>query len=189
MNSSQVPRRMPVLLIALLFLSLVIAAGVYSRSSEPQKNVKDHQRTYQADKVKIAPQVVSKIPGLEISGVNLIDQGTAQASIAIEVTNNRDTAVMALDFVAGKPETTSGGIAMDGLLANPPREIIPAHTLERFVWHLGGIMEGETVFLAAAIFSDGKEEGAQGSLDTIKRTRIDTQPKRSDEKPGNGGPQ
>ena len=80
--------------------------------------------------VKEAPRVVSNIQGLQITEVRLVNQGTAQAAIQIDVTNNRDSAVMGLDFIWRYQQYT-GGNAMDGLLEDGnPRVIIPPHTLK-----------------------------------------------------------
>ena len=104
----------------------------------------------------------------------------------IDVTNKRDEDVMALDFIAGT--NTYSGLAMDGLLEeNAPRVIIPRQSLKTFTWHLGSIMEGETIYIAAAIFSDGMEEGDRGFFDGIKKSRIKYQEKQRVEKTKNGG--
>src|SRR5205085_9291257 len=121
--------------------------------------------------------VVSKVKGLEISGVSLINEGTPEATLVIEVINHRDEAVMALDFTS-EAGSTYGGIAMDGLLQpDKPLVIIPPHTLKTFNWSLGEILEGGTASLAAAIFADEKEEGDKRSLESIRRTRADFQNK------------
>ena len=134
------------------------------------------------------PEVKSDIKGLQIASVTLINQGTQAASIVIEVINNRDEAVMALDFISGKNDRS--GMSMDGLLEEgSPHALIPPHSLETFTWGVGGIFEGTPVSLAAAIFADGKEEGDKQSLNGIKIHRLQYQQKRRAEKANNGGPQ
>jgi hypothetical protein len=157
--------------------------------SKSQKKVKDDPRTYQAANVTDAPQVVSSINGLEISGVSLINKGTPEASVVIEVINHRDEDVMTLDFIAGS-KGTYGGLLMDGLVQEDnPRVIIPRHSLKTFTWSLGAILEGETIFIGAAIFSDGKEEGTKRFLDGIKKGRLHDQQKKREQKLKNGGQQ
>lgn len=173
------------LLTTILVLSSALAAGIYIQGSKSQKQ-KDSRRTYEAAKVTNAPQVISKIKGVEIAGVTLINQGTSAAALSIDVTNNRDEAVMALEFLSGKHDYS--GLQIDGFVQDDGAVvIIPAHTLKTFTWGLGEIMEGETVFLAAAIFADGKEEGDKHSLDSMKVHRRDFQQKQRDAKPNNGG--
>ena len=176
------------LLTTLLVFCSVLAVGLYSRGSQSQKQSKKQPRTYEAAKVSDVPQVVSGIQGLEITSVSLVNQGTPEAALNIDVTNKRNEDVMALDFIAGK--TTYSGLAIDGLLEeNAPRVIIPRHSLKTFSWTLGAIIEGETIYLAAAIFSDGKEEGNRRFLDGIKKAREKHQQKRREEKGKNGGRQ
>jgi hypothetical protein len=170
----------------LFILSLVIVAGVYTQASKSQKKQTDYRRTYDPAKVTSAPHVISKIKGIDITTVALIDQGTPQAAVSIDVTNNRDAAVMALDFVSGKNEYS--GLRIDGLLLEEnPTVIIPPHTLKTFTWSLGEIMEGQTVFLAAAVFADGKEEGDKRSLDGLKVHRRHFQQNQREGKAKNGG--
>ena len=183
MNNSKFLRRL--LIASTFFLLLSVIAGVYTHASKNQKKQKDHLRTYEAAKVTAAPEVKSIIKDLEISSVSLIGQGTAEAAVAIDVINNRDEDVMAVDFIAGRGKSTSGGVAMDGLLReDDPLVIIPRHSLKTFTWHLGSFLEGESIFLAAAIFSDGKEKGDKLFVDGLKKSRIDYQERRRK----NGGP-
>lgn len=147
----------------LLSIGSVIGAIAYSRVQQ--------RRSYQPALVTEPPRVVSSIEGLQITEVRLVNQGTAQAAIEIDVTNNRDSAVMSIDFIWRHKED-SGGIALDGLMEEGnPRIVIPPHTLKTFTWFLGEIRQGETLHLGSAIFADGKEEGDARSLEGIKKGR------------------
>jgi len=152
----------------------VLAVGIYSRASKSQKQTKNHPHTYDAPKVTDIPKVISGIEGLEITGVSLINQGTPQAALNIDITNKRNEAVMAVDFIAGG--NTYSGLRIDGLLQEDnPRVIIPPHSLKTFTWFLSAIIEGQTVRLCAAIFADGTEEGERWALDGIKKSRDNRQ--------------
>ena len=184
MNNSQTLKR-SFLLVALLVLATIVAAGIYSQASKSQKKQKDHPHTYEAAKVTDLPKVISGVKDLEITSVSLINEGTAEAALNIDVTNKRNEAVMALDFVAGG--TTYSGLRIDGLLQEDnPLVIIPPHSLKTFTWSLGSILERETVTLAAAVFSDGKEEGNKFFLEGIKKARLKDQQKLREEKLKNG---
>jgi hypothetical protein len=184
MNSPTVRRLF--LLISLLVFCSLITAVIYSRASKSQKKSKDQPRTYAAAKVTDVPKVISGVKGLEITSVSLINEGTSEAALNIDVTNKRDDAVMALDFIAGG--TTYSGLRIDGLLQEgDPLVIIAPHSLKTFTWSLGGIMEGEAITLAAAVFSDGKEEGNELFLEGIKKARVKYQEKQRAEKAKNGG--
>lgn len=187
MQHSHTLRRL-LLATALLVLSAALAAGVYTQASKSQKKQSNYGSTYEPTSVTVAPEVKSSIKGLEISGVTLINQGTPAASIAIDVINQRDEAVMALDFISCKGDRS--GMAMDGYLEEgSPLVIIPPHSLRTFNWGVGGILKGTTVFLAAAVFSDGKEEGDSKSLTGIKIGRQQYQQRRREQKAKNGGTQ
>lgn len=176
-----------VLVVALtLFAISLLGFAVLSKTLR-QKPRKENHPTYDAATVTVAPEVVSKIKGLEISGVTLINQGRPDAALAIDVTNNRDEAVMVLDFVAGGDQLASG-LGIDGLLEEGQAQIIiPPHTLKTFTWFVSEIIEGHTVFLAAAVFSDGKEEGDKRSLDGLRIQRQHFQQRQRDAKTKNGG--
>jgi len=190
MKNSPTLRRV-LLISTLLVLLVVIAASVYTQASKFQKKEtkqSNYGHTYEPTSVTVAPEVKSDIKGLEISGVTLINQGTPAASIAIDVTNQREEAVMALDFISCKGDRS--GMAMDGLLEEEsPLVIIPPHSLRTFNWGVGAILEGTPVVLAAAVFSDGKEEGDKTSLNGINIGRRLYQQRRREEKARNGGPQ
>ncbi len=175
-----------VVVLAVLFLISSTVPGVDTQEPKTQKNEKTYGRVYDPAKVTTAPKVVSKIPGLEISSVNLIDQGTPEAAIEIHVTNTRNEAVMAVDFITSK-NGDSMGQAYDGLLEEDnPRIVIPPNTLKTFTFYLGGFFEGEPINLEAAIFSDGKEEGAKRFLNGLKADRRHSQ---QSKRPQKGGPQ
>ena len=188
MQNSNTLKRL-ILISTLLVLTSVLAAGVYTQASKFQKKQKDHPRTYEATKVKAAPEVRSAVKGLDISSVTLINEGTPEAAVVIDVINQRDEDVMAVDFIAGVGKSTSSGLAMDGLSEESDAlVIIPRHSLKTFTWNLGSILEGETIFLAVAIFSDGKEEGYKRYVDGLKKSRIHYQESRRKEKTKNGDP-
>jgi hypothetical protein len=168
--------------VVLAAVTSVAGAVVFSRSVKQ----KPQQKFYRPAAVTEAPSVVSKVKDLEINGVRLLNPGTPGASVAIDVTNNRDSAVMCIDFVSGQKEYSALGI--DGLLdEDKPRVVIPPHTLQMFTWSLGEIMEGQTIFLASAIFADGREEGDKRSLDGIKVHRRQFQKRERQGKAKNGG--
>ena len=166
----------------LLSMASVVGGVVYSRNFQQEPKVPRPAH------VKEAPHVVSSIEGLQITEVRLVNQGTPQAAIEIDVTNNHDSSVMGLDFI-WRHNQDSGGIAIDGLLEEGnPRIVIPPHTLKTFTLSLGEIPADETVSLASAIFADGKEEGDKRSLQGIRSDRIQYQLKKKAQKK-NGGQQ
>ena len=181
------------LLSALLVLCSVLAAVVYTQTSKTQKQPKDPSRPWQVEKVTEAPEVKSAVKGVEISAVRLVNEGTPTVQIFIDVINHRDADVMALDFVCGIGKGTSGGVARDGLYdEDNPRVIIPRHSLQTIDFYLNSFMEGEPIVIAAAIFSDGKEDGDPRSVSNFKSLVKNSQEswrKQKEAKAKNGGPQ
>src|SRR5690348_6751458 len=91
-----------------LSMASVVGGVVYSRSFQQDTKVS------RPAQVTEAPHVVSSIQGLQITDVRLVNHGTPQAAIEIDVTNNRESSVMGLDFI-WRHNQDSGGIAIDGL--------------------------------------------------------------------------
>jgi hypothetical protein len=151
----------------LLSTASVVAAVAYSGTF--QKKSKTY---YEPARVTEAPRVVSLTPGLQINEVRLVNQGTDAAAIEIDVINNRDSALMCIDFITKNPKTRdSAGIAMDALAdTNDPHNLMPSHSLRTFTMYIRSMI-GEPVFLAAAIYGDGKEEGEKRSLDGFRSRR------------------
>jgi hypothetical protein len=169
-------------ILALSFLlSTASVIGAVAYSGTFQKKPKTY---YAPAKVTDAPRVVSQAPGLQINEVRFINRGTDTAAIEIDVINNRDSALMSIDFIT-KDKDSSGGIAMDGLAdANNPHSLMPPHSLRTFTMYLGSMI-GEPVFLAAAVYEDGKEEGDKRSLDGFRASRThDRSKKRAGERDG-----
>src|SRR2546423_15670712 len=112
----------------ILILSSVLAASIYTRASKSQQKEREHPRIYNPTEVTSPPEVKSDIKGLQIASVTLINQGTQAASILIELINNRDEAVMALDFISGKNDRSA--MSTDGLLKERrPQALSPPHSL------------------------------------------------------------
>lgn len=162
----------------LLSAASVIAAVAYTGAFQKKSSM-----YYEPAKVTEPPRVVSQAPGLQINEVRLVNQGTDTAAIEIDVINNRDAALMSIDFITKDPKThTSGGIAMDGLRdEDNPHSLMPPHSLRTFTMYLGSMI-GEPVFLAAAVFEDGKEEGDKRALDGLRSSRLHDQRMKKAEK-------
>ena len=159
----------------LLSTASVIGAVAYSGTFQ-----KKYKTYYEPAKVVEAPRVVSLAPGLQINEVRLVNQGTDTAAIEIDVINNRDSALMCIDFITKNPKTRdSAGIAM-GSLADMADPLMPPHSLMTFTMYISSMI-GEPVFLAAAIFQDGKEEGEKRFLDGFRSRRTHDQSKKNAE--------
>ena len=156
-----------------ILASVAYSATVARESKETtQQKKKQKTKTYIPETVTEAPLVKSKVKDLEIVEVTLQNQGTPNASILISFVNNSDSAVMSFDFVSGN-ENESIGKGVDALLFEDSSGFVavPPHALTTFSLSLSNIMQAETVFLAAAIFADGREEGDKRRVEGIKSHR------------------
>jgi hypothetical protein len=163
----------------LLSVTLVLAAVEYSgtvagqsKETPQQKKNPKRTKTYIAETVTEAPLVKSKVKDLEIVEVKIEDQGTPNALLVISFVNNSDSAVLSFEFVSGN-KNESIGVGGDALMFEDSSGFVavPPHALTTFSMSLGAIMQGETVFLAGAIFADGREEGDKRVVDGIKSRR------------------
>jgi hypothetical protein len=163
----------------LLSVTSVLAAVEYSgtvagqsKETTQQKKNPKKTKTYIAETVTEAPLVKSKVKDLEIVEVKIEDQGTPNALLVISFVNNSDSAVVSFEFVSGnKHESISKGV--DALMFEDSSGFVavPPHSLTTFSVSVSNIMEGETLFLAAAIFADGREEGDKDRVEGIKSGR------------------
>ena len=165
----------------LLSVTSVLAAVEYSgtvagqskeTTQQNQQKKPKNRKTYIPETVTEAPLVKSKVKDLEIVEVKLENQGTPNASILISFVNNSDSAVMSFEFVSGN-KNESIGVGGDAMMFEDSGGFVavPPHSLTTFSMRLGAIMQGETVFLAAAIFADGREEGDKDTVEGIKSQR------------------
>jgi hypothetical protein len=163
MTNRKRPGRRLVFLAAttLIVISTVSVAVVSKRKQQPKP--RKEAATFKAERVTSLPPVSSKVKGLEISSVRLINQGTPQAALAITVLNNTDFS----------------GYGVDGL-DDPlnPHVVIEPNSLKTIEWGLGEILEGYPVFVSAASFGDGKEEGDSREIEIMHRDRARSKAKR-----------
>jgi hypothetical protein len=169
-----------------VLLSIASVAGAVAYNGALQKKSMTY---YEPAKQTEAPRVVSSAPGLQINEVRLINQGTDAAAIEIDVINNRESALMSIDFITKNRKTSdSAGMAMDGLAdKDNPQSIMAPHSLRTFTMYLSSMI-GEPVFLAAAVYEDGKEEGDKKALENLRSGRSHDQLKKKAEKQNGGQP-
>jgi hypothetical protein len=166
-----------VLLILTIILTLTVVIAAFSEKKQQLKREASFQ-TLRAEGITQVPSVTSKVKDLEITDVSIIRQGTPRAALAINVTNNSDSAVLAFELTSGnKTDFTSLGI--DGL-ENPDKPVvqIPPHTLKTFEWELSSIIDGSPISLSAARFADGKEEGDARDLEIMHKDRVNSRLRR-----------
>jgi hypothetical protein len=165
--------------VALLMIASVVALAVFKRVRQEPKH-RTPPTTHKAEQVTTPPQVISKVKDLEVAGVTILRQGTAQAAIAIDIVNKNDQPVVALELSAGDKDDFSD-FGIDGLV-NPlnPQVVIPPHSLKAIQWDLGAILEGYPVVITAATFGDGKDVGEARGIEMMHHDRKRTKAEREE---------
>ena len=151
----------------LLFALIVIAGSLISGVvfSEKKQQPKKEQEQPRATSM---PAVFSKIKKLEVVRAWIQDAGTPHAGVAVEVQNNSDLAVMAIDLVSGE-----GGVTTNGLTDEEhPIVVVGPHGTTKLFMNFGSMTFGAPLVVAAVTYADGSEEGDESSLKVMHQTRV-----------------
>lgn len=152
----------------ILMASLVSLAAFRKIRQEPKQQ---RRVTLNATRVTTLPPVFSRVKDLEVTGATLVNQGTSQAAVAIDIVNNSDQPVISLEITAGDDKDWSS-LGIDGLEdPDNPQVTIPPHSLKTFTLFLGTVLEGFPVVITGVVFANGAEDGDARSLDIMHRDR------------------
>lgn len=165
--------RRPILLTSLILTAAaasVLAIGVYSKMRPGIPGQKIGPSVYDAQKIKQEqiPQITSKVKDLQIVGVSISDEGTDLAALQIGILNNSDKAVIAYEFSATDGQYFANRGRYGSADADNPTTLIAPHSYATFDWNLHSIFAGMPIYLSAARFADGSEDG---DAQTIKMMR------------------
>lgn len=156
-------RRIIFFSVAILLTASVVSLGVFSKIRQDPKQKKG-ATALKAESVTTLPAVFSKVKDLEVAGATLLNRGTPQAAVAIDIINNSDQPVISLEIIAGDDNDWSG-LGIDGLEdPDKPQVAIPPHSLKTFKWFLGEVLEGYPIVISGAGFANGTEDGDARSL-------------------------
>ena len=113
------------------------------------------------------PSVFSKVKNLEVVRAWIEGAGTPAVSAAVEIRNNSDKAVMAVDLVCGE-----GGITRNGLTDEEhPVVVIQPHGTTTVEMGFGEMTFGAPLVISAVTYADGTEEGEEASLKAMHMAR------------------
>ncbi len=155
---------------ALLLAASAVSLGVFSKIRQEPKPER-RATTLKAERVTTLPAVLSKVKGLQVTGATLLNQGTPQAAIALDIVNNSDQPVISLEITAGDANDWSA-LGVDGFEDPDKREVaIPPHSLKTFTWSLGEVLEGYPIAVTGASFGDGTDVGDARSLAIMRKDR------------------
>jgi hypothetical protein len=155
---------------AILLTVSVVSLGVFSKIRQEPKQQRG-ATALKAERVTTLPAIFSKVKVLQVAGAALLNQGTPDAAVAIDIINNSDQPVISLEITAGDDNDWSS-LGIDGLEdPDKPQVAIPPHSLKTFKWYLGEVLEGYPIVITGASFANGTEDGDARSLDIMHKDR------------------
>jgi len=143
-------------LVVVVTIALGIATGVLSQKKESKRKARND-----------IPVVFSKVRTLQIIGTKIIHEGTSAEGVSVEILNNSDKAVMAVDLVCGNGAVTKNGLTDE---ANPIVVIKP-HGTTTIEMGFSEMTPNEPLVVSAVTYSDGTEEGDAKSLKAMELGR------------------
>lgn len=163
-------RRLIFFAAAIVLTASVVSLGVFSKRRQEPKQKKG-PTALKAERVTTLPAVFSRVKNLQVAGATLLNQGTPNAAVAIDIINNSDQPVISLEITTGDDNDWSS-LGIDGLEdPDKPQVAIPPHSLKTFKWYLGEVLEGYPIVITGASFADGTEDGDARTLYTMHKDR------------------
>lgn len=149
-------RRLVPITLVVSIAALLLVSGVVSKKQESH-----------GPRVTSIPKTYSKIKGLEVVSVKAINEGTPAAGVAVEIKNNSDKEVMAVDLVCGDGAVTKNGLTDE---ENPITVIKPYGTVI-VEMTFSEMTFGAPLVVSAVTYADGTEEGDEHSLRIMHKIR------------------
>jgi hypothetical protein len=151
-----------VLVLSAAILMIVCVAGIMATKRESKKPPQEARKV-----IDTLPPIISKVKDLEVLSATIKRKGQPDAMAAIEIKNNSDMGMTAVDVTSGEYGMTVNG------LDNPAHPVIvikPHDTLVVEV-NLNNIDASLPILVAAAIYADGTEVGESSSLQAMRGVR------------------
>lgn len=150
-------RRIILLLMAVAFVGSLIAFNAVTKRRE----IPDQKA------VTSIPPVYSKVKTLEVVGVKVLDENTPAARVSVEIFNNSEKAVMAVDLVCGEGAITKNGLTDE----ENPIVVIEPYGVTTIEMNFGAMTPNAPLVVSAVTYADGSEEGDEESLRVMHRVR------------------
>jgi hypothetical protein len=161
---------------------LVVASALVFGVMPIKHDAKGQQQ--ERKRVTKLPLIISKVKKLEVINV-VIERPDGPDTVAVlEIRNNSDLAVMAIEIGTGDRNNWSA-VARDGL-DDPehPTAIIPPHETIKMEMGFGGMLPDFPLEISGASFADGTEEGEDWALGDFHGGRAHSKQQREAEKAG-----
>ena len=142
------------LLVCLILIGsvVVLVSGILIRGQKPAREV---------------PPVYSIVNTVTVVSVKVIDADTSVPSVSVEVRNNSDKAIMAIDLVAGEGAVTKNGLTDE----DNPIVVIPPHGTTTIEMTFSAMTPGAPLVVSAVTYEDGTDEGDEKSIRAMHMVR------------------
>jgi hypothetical protein len=150
-----------------LFASILIAASLISAAAFSAKRQQPKKQWPQEPRVNSMPPLFSKVKNLEVVRAWIEDPDSAVPNVAIEIRNNSNKDVMAVDLVCGQ-----GGITRSGLTDEEhPIVVMKPHGTTTIRMNFSEMTFGAPLVVGGVVYADGTEEGDKASLKSMQMQR------------------
>ncbi|HMG75893.1 MAG TPA: hypothetical protein VK582_20500 [Pyrinomonadaceae bacterium] len=161
-----------------LFASMLIAASLISAGAFSAKRQQPKKQWPKEPSVTSMPPVFSKVKKLEVIKAWIVNPGTPAAGVRVEIRNNSDQDVMAVDLACGE-----GGVTKNGLEDEEhPIVVIKPHDTTTVEMNFGEMTFGAPLVVGGVIYGDGTEDGDEASLKPMHIMRAHDRAQRKAEK-------
>jgi len=143
-----------------LFASMLISASLIGAGVLSAKRQQPTKQEETQPRVSSMPPVFSKVKKMEIVRTWIVDPGTAAAGVEIEIRNNSNKDVMAVDLVCGEGAITQNGLTDE----EHPAVVIKAGGTTTIRMNFGAMTFGAPLVVSAVTYADRTEEGDERSL-------------------------
>ena len=113
------------------------------------------------------PLTYSKVKSIQIVAAKVMNEGTPAAGVAVEVRNDSEKAVMAIDLVCGEGAVTKNGLTDE----ENPIVVIPPFGSTTIEMSFSEMTPEAPLVVSAVTYGDGREEGDERSLRAMHKAR------------------
>jgi hypothetical protein len=113
------------------------------------------------------PPVYSIVPTVSVISAKIIEADTPSPRVSVEVRNNSDKAIMAVDLVAGEGAITKNGLTDE----DNPIVVIPPYGTTTIEMTFGAMTPGAPLVVSAVTYEDGTDEGDEKSIRAMHMVR------------------
>ena len=154
--TKRIAKRRWVFLIATIMISaLAISVGVFSAKRQQPK-----KKWPKEPPVISMPEVYSKVKTIEIVRSWIVNQELGVPAARVEIRNNSNKDIMAVDLVCGEGAVTTNGLTDE----EHPIVVVKAHETVVLEMNFSAMTFGAPLVVSAVTYADGTKEGDEKSI-------------------------